>query len=97
MFLSADFFFQKKSFKNTIRMSNSLEPDQELRYIGPDVGPNCLQRLSATDKSRLTAMERVKCEMDERNWKCIVQLTFTKSGCKFSGDIGYFGSTVAQW
>ena len=38
-----------------------------------------------------------KCEMDERNWKCIAQLTLTKSGFKFYGDIGYLGSTVAQW
>ena len=35
----------------TIRVSNSLDPDQDRRYVGPDLGPNCLQRLSAVDKS----------------------------------------------
>ena len=28
-------------------MHNSLEPDQARRFVGPDLGPNCLQRLSA--------------------------------------------------
>ena len=32
----------KVSFKNTTRVSNSLEPDQD--SVGPDLGPNCLQR-----------------------------------------------------
>ena len=30
-------------------MKNSLEPDQDRRCVGPDLGPNCLQRLSADD------------------------------------------------
>ena len=36
-------------------MSNSLDPDQDRQPVSPDVGPdlgsNCLQRLSADDKS----------------------------------------------
>ena len=36
-------------------MSNSLDPDQDRHSVGPDLGPNCLQRSSADDKSpRLT-------------------------------------------
>ena len=31
-------------------MSNSLDPDQARHFVVPDLGPNCLQRLSA-DKS----------------------------------------------
>ena len=31
-------------------MSNSLNPDQDRCFVGPDLGPNCLQRLSADDK-----------------------------------------------
>ena len=49
---SADFFkitFFRKSFRNTIRVSNSLNPDQAQHFVGPDLGPNCLQRLSADD------------------------------------------------
>ena len=53
----ADIFFQnyflkKKSSRNTIRMSNSLDPDQARRFVGPDLGPNCLPRLSADDTGR---------------------------------------------
>ena len=28
-------------------MSNSLDPDQARHFVGPGLGPNCLQRLSA--------------------------------------------------
>ena len=35
-----------------IRVSNSLDPDQAQQYVRPDLGPNCLQRLSTDDKSR---------------------------------------------
>ena len=38
-------------FFNTVRVSNSLDPDQALHFVGPDLGPNCLQRSSADDKS----------------------------------------------
>ena len=33
-------------------MSNSLDPDQNRISVGPDLGPNCLQRFSADDKFR---------------------------------------------
>ena len=34
-------------------MSNGLDPDQDRHCVGPDLGPNCLQRLSADDKKEL--------------------------------------------
>ena len=39
-------------FFNTIRVSNSLDPDQTRQNVGPDLGPNCLYRSSAENKSR---------------------------------------------
>ena len=33
-------------------MSSSLEPDQARCFVGPDLRPNCLQRLLADDTSR---------------------------------------------
>ena len=56
-FLSpADFFqnqlFQKNSFRNTIRVLNSLNSDWARHSVGPDLGPNCLQRLSGKETSR---------------------------------------------
>ena len=48
---SADFFskstFSKNSFRNTIKVSNRMDPDQAQCFVGPDMDPNCLQRLSA--------------------------------------------------
>ena len=67
----SDFFqnqhFQKKSFRNTIRVSNNLDSDQDRHSVGPDLGPNCLQRLSADDISprlqgnSLPVKRQVKC------------------------------------
>ena len=38
-------------------MSNSLDPDQARRFVGPDLGPNCLPKLSADDvKLRLQSL-----------------------------------------
>ena len=56
-FLSSAAFFSKltfsqNSFRNTIRVSNGLDPDQDQYFVGPDLGPNCLQSLSADDISR---------------------------------------------
>ena len=52
---SADFLkiiFLKNSFRNAIRVSNSLDSDQGRHFVGPDLCPKCLQRLSADDTSR---------------------------------------------
>ena len=35
--------FSKNSFRNATRVSNRLDPDQARRFVGPDLGPNCLQ------------------------------------------------------
>ena len=34
--------FSKNSFRNTIRVSNSLDPDQSRHSAGPDVSPNLI-------------------------------------------------------
>ena len=41
-------FFSKNSFRNTIRVSNGLDSEQD-RHVGPNLSPNCLQRISAED------------------------------------------------
>ena len=44
---SADLFskstFSKSSFRNTIRVSNRLDPDQTWHIVGPDLRPNCFK------------------------------------------------------
>ena len=42
-------------------MSNSLELDQARHFVGPDLGPNCLQRLSADDSCRQSALHSHSC------------------------------------
>ena len=38
-------------FFNTIQVLNSLDPDQALHFDWPDLGPNCLQKLSKDNRS----------------------------------------------
>ena len=35
-----------------MRVSNSFDPEQARLFVGPDLGPNYLQRFSVDDKSR---------------------------------------------
>ena len=35
-----------------MRVSNSFDPDQARHFVGPDLGPNFLQKSSADDTSR---------------------------------------------
>ena len=32
-------------FRNIIKVTNILDPDQAQHFVGPGLGPNCLQRL----------------------------------------------------
>ena len=34
--------FSKNSLRNTISVSNSLDPDQARRFVVPELGTNCL-------------------------------------------------------
>ena len=52
---SADFSklsFSKNSFGITVIASKDLNPNQERRFLGLDLGQNRLQRSSADDKIR---------------------------------------------
>ena len=57
MVLSSAEVFQNILFQNilliskTIRVSDSLDPDQPHYFAKPNLGLNCMQRLSAEDTS----------------------------------------------
>ena len=46
--------------QKTIFMRDSLDPDHDQHFVGPDLGLNCLPRLSADVKSLHLSKERVK-------------------------------------
>ena len=66
------FYLLKNSFKNIIKETNNLDldqtqqnigpnyPDQTQHLVGPDLAPNCLQRLSADDTTGPLLRKRVK-------------------------------------
>ena len=72
--LSVFFFFKiiflKKSFRNIIKVSNRLDPYQVRHFVGPDLGLNCLQRLSADLTSKQRVIVGVVFGM--LNWKLLV-------------------------
>ena len=43
---------KKRFFRNMISLSNSSDSDQARQSVGPDLGPNCLQMLSADNNIR---------------------------------------------
>ena len=49
LYASQSYFGGIKIYRNTIRLSlsNNLDQDQAQHHSGPDLGPNCLHRLSA--------------------------------------------------
>ena len=55
-------------FFNTIRVSNNWDPDQAPHFVGPDLGPNCLQRLSADNKSKRYMYVNTKQLIDTTFW-----------------------------
>ena len=54
-------------------MSNSLDPDQARYLVGPDLGPTCLQRLSADNTNR----QRVKFAFDADSIVKVMQRSCT--------------------
>ena len=50
MLLLSSASFSKNSFRSTVSVSNNLDPDQDRHFVGPDLGPSCLQRSSADNK-----------------------------------------------
>ena len=40
---------RKKSFRDTINVLDSLDPDDDTYSVGPDLGPICLKMLSADE------------------------------------------------
>ena len=58
--------FWKENFSNAFGVSTGLDPDQDRHFVGPDLDPNCVQRLSyqqmtkvATSKKKLTTLAGV--------------------------------------
>ena len=53
LLLSSADFFQNQLFRKILSgipsVSYSLDPDQARQNVGPDLGPICLQKLSADD------------------------------------------------
>ena len=47
-------------------MSNSLDPDQARHFVGPYVGPNCLQRLPEDDKKSPLAGKLLNGVLDKK-------------------------------
>ena len=108
LLLSADFFFKiiffsKNSFRNTIRVSNSLDSDCDLCSVCPDLGPNCLQRLSADDKSPL-ARKELKDEflkwilpVDYLDFSSYMQLSVNNSCLQRVSSEFVVANTLAKW
>ena len=63
LLLSSDFVFKvnffKNSFRNTVRVSTPLDPDQNRPSVSPDPGPNCLH-LGYQQMTKVAARKELK-------------------------------------
>ena len=59
-------------------MSNSLDPDQDRHFVGPALGPNCLQKCSADEKSHCQLEKRVARVACLVIFRAFVDLTYLK-------------------
>ena len=67
------FFFPNVSFRNTIRVSNSLSPDQDRHEVGPDLGPNFLKVYKQTTKftpSKKIVQDKTRRVLILKTYKC---------------------------
>ena len=85
--MSTDFFSKSTFLKNsfyTIKLSNSLDPDQTGHYVRPDLAPNCLQRLSAlVGKELLTSKTGLKPPIKNRQNRCLQDQLSLNEGPKY--------------
>ena len=54
--------FSKNSFRNTIKVSNSLDPDQTQSFVRLDLGRNCLQsyqQMKLASKDLMTVLDMI--------------------------------------
>ena len=58
----------KNSFRNTIRVSTGLYPDQYRRSVGTELGPNYLQMLAA-DMERVGNLGNNDCKKNAKVYK----------------------------
>ena len=54
-------------------MSNSLDPDQARRFVGPDLGSNCLPRLSEDDTDRQRVNKPQQLQVRPVTWSILCQ------------------------
>ena len=73
----------KNSFTNIIRVSNSLDPGQAQNFVRPDLGPNCLQKLSADDTRR----QRINHDLPIKPIKSRITENLRDYGINFDGEL----------
>ena len=63
---------------NTIWVLNGLNPDQDRRSVGPDLCPNCLQKLSADEKGR----QETEIQLQSDQVHCLFNSVGSVSSCQ---------------
>ena len=58
-FFKIKFFLKNKPLRTTIRVSNSLDPDQDRHSVGLHLDSNCLQKANGRRTILSTGMQRV--------------------------------------
>ena len=65
--------FLEKNFQEYLQSVKQFGSRSTQQFVGPDVGPNCLQRLSAGN-TRLLDSRSNGCGLEPHQWHCVVSL-----------------------
>ena len=52
-------FLKKKSFRNTIGVSNGLDPDQDRHSVGPDLGPKLFSKVIISKQQKSQVKQQI--------------------------------------
>ena len=52
-------FLKKKSFRNTIGVSNGLDPDQDRHSVGPDLGPKLFPKVIISKQQKSQVKQQI--------------------------------------
>ena len=60
------FFFKRFFFRNTIRVSNGLDPYQDRHSVGPDLGPKPFAKVISRQQKVVASKERVNSNQKQK-------------------------------
>ena len=83
-FFQNDYFFQDHYQSMPMCQLNSFKPDQDRNFVGPDLGPKCLQRLPRYQQTTKVATRKERFNLEMKHKAPKGQLVASSTAIKMS-------------